>query len=118
MNTLHATDLKAFVQAQRDAGAPPPLLLDVREPWEVQLAPLATAECATLHIPMNDVPGRLAELQGHLVDSQPIVCFCHHGMRSAQVVAFLLHQGQTLAYNLAGGTEAWSNEVDPSVPRY
>ena len=96
-----------------DAGAEP-VLLDVREPWEVALAAIRVDGLATLHIPMGAVPGRLDELGA----SRAVVCICHHGVRSAQVVAFLEYQGFTSAYNLAGGIEAWSQHVDPGVPRY
>jgi rhodanese-related sulfurtransferase len=63
---------------------------------------------------MQTVPQRLDEL----AEVQPIVCICHHGMRSAQVVAFLQRQGHAQVYNLAGGVDAWSAQVDPAVPRY
>jgi rhodanese-related sulfurtransferase len=63
---------------------------------------------------MHLVPLRLAEIPR----SQPVACICHHGARSAQVVAFLLRQGFDGVYNLAGGIDAWSIHVDPSVPRY
>ena len=111
MNTLHVQDLKAFVQAH--AGETP-ALLDVREAWEVALAPLAVEGVPTLHIPMNEIPARREELAA----VQPVVAFCHHGMRSAQVVAFLVHHGHPAAYNLAGGIDAWSTQVDPAVARY
>ena len=91
-----------------------PLLLDVREPWEFALAAVRIDGLRTLHIPMNEVPGRLAELDA----ARPVVCICHHGMRSAQVVAFLERQGFEAAYNLAGGIDAWSEHVDTRVPRY
>ena len=91
-----------------------PLLLDVREPWEFALAAIRVEGLRTLHIPMNEVPGRLDELDA----AQPVVCICHHGMRSAQVVAFLERQGFEAAYNLAGGIHAWSEQVDASVPCY
>jgi rhodanese-related sulfurtransferase len=67
-----------------------------------------------LHLPMASLPLRLAEIPR----TQPVVCICHHGARSAQVVAFLLRQGYTSVYNLAGGIEAWATHVDPGVPRY
>ena len=95
-------------------GAAPPLLLDVREPWEVALAAIRVEGCATLHIPMNSIPARLGELDA----AQPVVCICHHGVRSAQVVAFLERQGYPAVYNLAGGIDAWSEQVDAGVPRY
>jgi rhodanese-related sulfurtransferase len=96
------------------AQTPAPLLLDVREPWEVALARIEVGGADHLHVPMRAVPPRLHELPR----SQPIVCICHHGARSAQVVAFLQHHGFEAVYNLAGGIEAWSTEVDPAVPRY
>jgi rhodanese-related sulfurtransferase len=95
-------------------GAQPLLLLDVREPWEVEIASIRIDGLHTLHIPMNAVPQRLAELDA----AQPVVCICHHGMRSAQVVAFLERQGFDAVYNLAGGIAAWSEQVDTSVPGY
>jgi rhodanese-related sulfurtransferase len=101
--------------------ATPALLLDVREPWEFALAAIRIEGARTLHIPMNEVPARLAEIDagGNTAQTpRPIVCICHHGVRSAQVVAFLERQGLAAVYNLAGGIEAWSTEVDHSVPRY
>ena len=96
------------------AGAPAPLLLDVREPWEVALAAIRIEGLRTLAVPMNSVPQRCGELD----TAQPVVCICHHGARSAQVVAYLERQGFEAVYNLAGGIDAWSMQVDPSVPRY
>jgi rhodanese-related sulfurtransferase len=65
---------------------------------------------------------RVDELQDFVaakVDAaQPVACICHHGARSAQVVAFLLRQGYPRVYNLAGGVDAWSTQVDRAVPRY
>lgn len=91
-----------------------PLLLDVREPWEVQLAAIRLPGASTLNLPMGQIPQRMGELD----PAQPILCICHHGMRSAQVVAFLERAGFESVYNLAGGIDAWSAQVDPSVPRY
>lgn len=88
-----------------------PLVLDVREEWEVQTARIP----GSLHIPMNQIPARLHEL----VDAgRPIVCYCHHGMRSMQVAMFLEHRGARDVYNLVGGIDAWARLVDPSCPRY
>ncbi len=97
-----------------DAAAATPLLLDVREPWEFALAAIHIEGWTTLHIPMNEIPARLAELD----PLRPVVCICHHGMRSAQVVAFLERLGFEAAYNLGGGIDAWSAQVDPNVARY
>jgi rhodanese-related sulfurtransferase len=101
-------------QAHAALAEQPMLLLDVREPWEFALAAIHVAGSETRHVPMQQIPARLAELDA----SRPILCICHHGMRSAQVVAFLARQGFGLVYNLAGGIDAWSTQVDPSVPRY
>ncbi len=100
--------------AEHAGGAARPLLLDVREPWEVALAAIRIDGCNTLHIPMNSIPARLGEIDA----AQPVVCICHHGVRSAQVVAFLERQGFEAVYNLAGGIDAWSQQVDAGVPRY
>ena len=90
------------------------VLLDVREPWEIAVARLNLDGVPTATIPMAEIPQRMAELD----PSQFIVCLCPHGMRSQQVVAFLSRQGFDSVYNLAGGIDAWSLEVDATVPRY
>lgn len=110
MNKLAAGQLAAFAAAH-----PGTVLLDVREPWEVALAAIRLPGTTALDIPMNHVPQRLADVAAA---GQPVVCICHHGMRSAQVVAFLVRQGVDPVYNLAGGIDAWSTEIDPTVPRY
>ena len=109
MQSLAVDQLQDFTAAHPGA-----VLLDVREGWEVQLARIALPGVQALHIPMHTLPQRLDELTG----LQPIVCICHHGQRSAQVVAFLQRQGHAQVYNLAGGVDAWSAQVDPAVPRY
>ena len=112
MKQLGGHDL---LRLQADPAAPAaPLLLDVREAWEFELAAIRVDGLRTLHIPMNNIPERLGELDA----AQPVVCICHHGMRSAQVVAFLERQGFDTVYNLAGGIAAWSEQVDPGVPQY
>ena len=95
-------------------GPEPPLLLDVREPWEAQLARIELPGVEQQLIPMGEIVSRVAELD----PLQPVVVYCHHGMRSLQVVAFLQQRGFDSVYNLAGGIEAWSTGVDPAVPRY
>lgn len=109
MESLHVDGLQAFAAAH-----PGTVLLDVREPWEVALARIELPGTTALNIPMQQVPARLAEIGS----AQPVVCICHHGARSAQVVAFLQRQGLEDVYNLAGGLDAWSLQVDPAVPRY
>jgi rhodanese-related sulfurtransferase len=114
MRQLAARELRALLDAEGADAAPRLMLLDVREAWEVQTAAIRVAGTRTLFIPMNEVPARLAELD----PLQPVACICHHGARSAQVVAFLERQGFVDVYNLAGGIEAWSLQVDADVPRY
>jgi rhodanese-related sulfurtransferase len=108
MKQVNVQDLKRHCALTRS------LLLDVREPWEVEVAALRLDTATTRHIPLSQIPERLAELD----PSQSIVCICHHGVRSRQVVAFLERQGFESVYNLAGGIDAWSALVDPTVPRY
>jgi adenylyltransferase/sulfurtransferase len=85
-------------------------ILDVREPHEVEICRLEGSEV----IPMREIPQRFGEL-----DSEALtVVHCHHGGRSAQVVQYLRQQGFTRVTNLGGGIDAWSLEIDPTVPRY
>jgi rhodanese-related sulfurtransferase len=93
-----------------DAGRPKPQLLDVREPWEYQTARI---EGSTL-VPMGEVAARLDELD----QDRELVAICHHGGRSLQVALFLEKNGFSKVHNLAGGVDAWSKSVDPSVPLY
>jgi len=85
-------------------------IVDVREPEELAIASLAGAT----HIPMGDIPGRLTELNP---DCETILV-CHHGIRSAQVAMYLARMGFERVSNLVGGIDAWSEEIDPTTPRY
>lgn len=85
-------------------------VLDVREPWEYSMAKI---EGAVL-IPLGTLPQSLDKLDR---DTE-IVAHCHHGMRSADAVGFLHQQGFKNVKNLVGGIDAWSVQVDPTVPRY
>jgi len=86
------------------------LILDVREPFEISLAPFPGAT----HIPMGDIPSRLTELDPDL----ETVVVCHHGVRSAQVAMYLARMGFEHVLNLSGGIDAWSESADPTTPRY
>lgn len=107
MNTIAPNELAAWL---KDAGREKPLLLDVREPWEWQTARIEGSQ----HIPMREVPARLAELD----PDQEVVAICHHGARSQQVAMFLEKNGFAKVHNLMGGVDAWSRTVDPAVPIY
>lgn len=112
MQHVRVTDLSALV-ASFD-GDTRPVVLDVREPWEVATAALAVDGAPTVNIPMHEIPQRLGELD----PAQPVLSLCHHGVRSLQVAHFLERQGFAEVFNIAGGIDAWSREVDASVPLY
>ena len=88
------------------------LLLDVRELTEVTTAKIAGSH----HIPMREIPARLAELEPQ--KNERIVVHCHHGGRSQRVTHYLRQQGFTQAQNMSGGIDDWSLKVDRAVPRY
>ena len=85
-------------------------LLDVREAWEVDTARIDQ----TINIPMVEIPSRVGELDTSL----PVAVLCHSGGRSAQVAKYLAQRGFDCVANIAGGIDAWSVEVDISIPRY
>ena len=95
-----------------------PVVLDVREPWELQTAAIKPDGFTLLHIAMRDIPARVAELQQAYGAHRPIACLCHHGMRSQQVANYLAQSGFTEIVNLQGGIDAWSQQLDQSVPQY
>jgi rhodanese-related sulfurtransferase len=86
-------------------------LLDVREDWEIDLAPVPSQ---TVRIPMSQVADRLPELD----PNTPTVVICRSGGRSLQVAHFLEVRGFATVANLSGGILAWSRDVDPSIPQY
>ena len=88
-------------------------LIDVRQPWENQLAALPES---TL-IPLNELSKRAREIAPP-VSGETIVVYCHHGIRSQSAADYLLRLGLGDVRSLAGGIDAWSCEVDPAVPRY
>src|ERR1700728_569815 len=105
---------EAFAQlrsAPAQDSADPPILLDVREPWEFQTAALPDS----LLMPMGDVTSRA---HAELDPDAHIVVLCHHGQRSLSVAIWLRGQGFERAQSLAGGIDAWSRTIDPTVPRY
>jgi rhodanese-related sulfurtransferase len=86
-------------------------LVDVREPQEFQQAHIEGSEL----IPMRTVPQSLATFEDAAV---PTIVFCHHGVRSLQVVSWLREQGVESCSSMEGGIDRWSLEIDPGVPRY
>ena len=89
---------------------PPPVVLDVREPWERALCHLPDS----LHIPLQSLPARVGELD----PKRPTVVLCHHGVRSFQAARWLAQRGFAQVANLSGGIDGWAREVDPSMPVY
>ena len=100
-------ELHAALTVEPDAR---PLLLDVREPWEWQLARIDGSQ----YLPMGEIAGRIDDLN----KSHPTVVICHHGIRSLQVVTFLQRLGFANLHNLQGGIDAWARNVDPAMPVY
>jgi adenylyltransferase/sulfurtransferase len=86
------------------------LLIDVREPFEIELCRISGAE----HIPMRQIP----EHVGSLPKDKHLLIHCHHGGRSMRVTQYLRANGYEAVSNVAGGIDAWSLVIDPSVPRY
>lgn len=94
------------------------VLLDVREPSERECAAIACSdEAVDLAIPMGTIPSRVEEL-ATLDHDFDIVVYCHHGVRSDMVAKWLRARGLSRLFNLEGGIDAWSTDVDPSTPRY
>jgi rhodanese-related sulfurtransferase len=98
------------VKTKLDAGEKF-VLLDVREPWEVETAQILGARL----IPMGDVPSRAHQ---ELDPEEHLVVVCHHGVRSMNVTVWLRQQGFENAQSMRGGIDAWSRRVDGKVPVY
>ncbi len=97
------------VKAQLDSDERP-VLLDVREPWEFEIARIEGSK----NIPRGDVPMRIQELD----PDEHIVVVCHHGVRSLNVTNWLRQQGYENVQSMRGGIDRWSHVVDPKVPVY
>ena len=93
-----------------DPARAKPVLLDVREPWEVQICAIGDS----LHIPMSNVPARKEELD----PEADTVVICHHGGRSFQVGVFLEAAGFRKVFNLNGGVDGWARQVERTMPQY
>ncbi len=103
---ITAEELKQAIDRQKSEFK----ILDVREPWERQTAAILPSD----HIPMQDIPSRLQELD----PDEEMVVYCHHGIRSLNVAAWLRQQGFENVRSLRGGIDQWSRRVDPKVPTY
>ncbi|MGD8274386.1 MAG: rhodanese-like domain-containing protein [Thiohalocapsa sp.] len=103
---VNPSELRAMLAGH----APAPQLLDVREPWELDICRLEGAA----HIPMRRVPSEVDRLD----PQRPVVVICHHGIRSQQVALYLEHQGFQQVLNLRGGIDGWARDVDPAMATY
>lgn len=111
IDQVRPAQLNDWLQAQQGQ----PLVLDVREAWEVEAASVAPEDGFELVVmPMSQMPGSLASLD----PARPVAVLCHHGSRSQRVAMFLAQQGFAAVANIAGGIDLWSQERDPGVPRY
>lgn len=88
----------------------PPALVDVREPEEWELVHLEGSRLITQEL--------IEEMMSDWKRDTPILCYCHHGIRSLQATHFFRNQGFTNVRSVRGGIEAWAVEIDPSLPRY
>jgi rhodanese-related sulfurtransferase len=104
-------DMTPLEFLERRGGGADMTLLDVREDWEITLAPVPAE---IVHIPMGQIADRLGELDPEC----ETVVICRSGGRSLQVANFLSTQGFVSVYNLAGGILAWSRDLDPRIPQY
>ena len=89
-----------------------PLLVDVRQPWEYELSRLPDS----VLVPLPELAGRTGDIRP--APGQQVVCYCHHGIRSLHAAEILARAGFRDVLSLAGGIDAWSLQIDPSLPRY
>ena len=110
--SISATELKHWLIGTGES----PVLVDVREQQELDLAPFPGP---VLHWPLSQSQAWLDRVPGQLADGPPVVVLCHAGVRSFHFGLWLLEQIPGLeVWNLEGGIDAWSVQVDPTVPRY
>ncbi len=95
---------------QGDASRVPPLLLDVREPWEHEVCRIGDSKL----VPLRSLPAAADELPR----DRDIVVICHHGRRSLHAAMWLAREGFSRVYNLRGGVAGWADQVDPAMRRY
>jgi sulfur-carrier protein adenylyltransferase/sulfurtransferase len=100
----------AEVNQRRESNPDRTLIIDVREPYELEICRIDGAE----HIPMRQIPERLDEL----ARDKHLMILCHSGARSRRVTEFLRSRGLTAVSNIAGGIDAWAEQIDPEMRRY
>lgn len=105
-------EISARELSQRLERGEPTVLVDVRQPWEFELGSIAGSKL----LPLNELATRVNEIEAP--SGAMIVTVCHHGVRSMHAAMFLSRSGLENVCSLAGGTDAWSIDVDPKLPRY
>ena len=109
---ISPNQLHSWLQNQTDEL----LLVDVREDQELVIAPFP---CEVIHLPLSKASLWVEELSELLEKTQPVVVICHSGIRSWNFATWLIEEGwDQEVWNLEGGIDAWSANVDPTVPRY
>ncbi|MEP7027427.1 MAG: rhodanese-like domain-containing protein [Candidatus Eisenbacteria bacterium] len=112
---ISPADLAARLAAAQPAGTPEaPVLIDVRQPEEHAYVRLEPSRL----VPLPELAARLDELKSAVDPTADVILYCHHGVRSQHAAVFLRAHGFPRARSLAGGIEAWTRQVDPSLPRY
>jgi rhodanese-related sulfurtransferase len=104
-------DISAKEFLDRRSAGTDMTLLDVREDWELAVAPVPSP---TVHIPMGAIAQRIGELDAN----KETVVICRSGARSGQVAQWLDARGFTSVFNLSGGILAWSRDIDPRIAQY
>ena len=114
IETSHAEEQRIQIQPQDLAEAlkssTPPRLLDVREPQELAIVKLDGAVPVTQEL--------VQEMMAGWPKDTPIVTYCHHGIRSLEAASYFIGHGFSNVRTLAGGIDAWAEQIDPSLPRY
>lgn len=109
---VRPSQLPAWLKAASTDGSA--VVLDVREPWELQTASVKPDGFRLVSIPMGEIVARLKELE----PGQAIACLCHHGARSLTVANYLAQNGFAKVANISGGIASWADELDTTVAHY
>ena len=104
MRRMQAAELAEYLATSK------PLLVDVREPWEFEICQLSES----INIPMSTIPNQLEQIR----QADECVIICHHGVRSMNVIQYLIQQGIDHLINLEGGVDAWAQTVDRDMALY
>lgn len=107
---ISPTELNNLLEANLSAQSM--VLVDCREQEERDVASIVSS----LHLPMSKLPEGLEVLEGK--QQTPLVVYCHHGVRSQNVAAWLAEQGYADVRSLAGGIDAWAVQIEPEMARY